>query len=87
MVSRAPIFEFRYVGHTTSWDELIIQGDLSKKTFLGYYAKDDRILAVAGANKNKEIAAIAELMRMEALPKPNEIKEGIEPVELLKELQ
>lgn len=78
---------FRYVGHVTEWDELIIRGDLSKKSFIGYYEQDGKILAAAGANKNKEMAAIAELMKMDKMPKPRKVREGINPVKQLKELQ
>jgi hypothetical protein len=52
-----------YVGHAKDWDELIVDGDIAKKEFLAYYVKDGRIAAVAGMNRDSELAEFQELMR------------------------
>ncbi|MFB6291067.1 MAG: FAD-dependent oxidoreductase [Candidatus Bipolaricaulia bacterium] len=77
----------RYVGYTSSWDDLIITGDLDQKNFIGYYVKDGRIAAAVGANVNQKMAALAELMREEKLPTPGKIRsDGFDPVEHLRGL-
>ena len=65
-----------YVGHATSWDEIIFQGDVSAHAFLAFYVKDGRVLAVAGMNHEREMAAIEGLMRLESLPHPDQLRSG-----------
>jgi NADPH-dependent 2,4-dienoyl-CoA reductase/sulfur reductase-like enzyme len=74
-----------YVGHTTSWDEIIFQGDVSAQAFLAFYVKDGRVQAVAGMNREREMAAIEELMRLESLPPPDQLRSG--PVNFLELLR
>jgi NADPH-dependent 2,4-dienoyl-CoA reductase/sulfur reductase-like enzyme/nitrite reductase/ring-hydroxylating ferredoxin subunit len=66
----------RYVGHATSWDEIIYQGDLSSHDFLAFYVKDDRVRAVAGVNRDRELAAVEVLMQLDRLPTPERLKFG-----------
>jgi NADPH-dependent 2,4-dienoyl-CoA reductase/sulfur reductase-like enzyme/nitrite reductase/ring-hydroxylating ferredoxin subunit len=63
-----------YVGHAASWDEIIFQGGVSAQAFLAFYVKDGRVLAVAGMNREREMAAIEELMRLESLPHPDQVR-------------
>ena len=65
-----------YVGHAKQWDEIIYQGDVSGRDFLAFYVKENRVLAVAGMNRDPEMAAIEELMRMDRMPTPAQIKGG-----------
>ncbi len=57
-----------YVGHALAWDEIIYQGDVSAREFLAFYIKEDRVLAVAGMNRDREMAAAEELMRLGRMP-------------------
>lgn len=66
--------KLRYVGHTEKWDEIFIDGDLDKPEFLAFYIHSDKIMAVAGINRDREIAAISELMRRQTMPKAAEVK-------------
>ena len=66
--------KLRYVGHSEDWDEITIDGDLQQAEFLAYYLKGDRIMAVAGINRDKDIAAISELMRLQKMPDAAAIK-------------
>jgi len=59
-----------YVGHAEEWDEIIFQGDLSAHHFLAFYVKDGRVMAVAGMNHEREMAAIEDLLRLNSLPPP-----------------
>jgi len=73
-----------YVGHASTWDEVVFAGDISTQEFLAFYLKDDRVLAVAGMNRDKEMAAIEELMRIDRMPTAREVKAG--PVDVLERL-
>lgn len=69
-------FPLRYVGHTNQWDELIVDGDLQKRQFIAFYVKDDQVLAAATSQRDTETAAISELMRLDRLPMPDELRTG-----------
>ncbi len=64
----------QYVGHATDWDEIVMDGSLEKGDFIAYYLKDKKILAAASPNREKEIAAIQELMQIDKLPSAESIK-------------
>ncbi|MEJ2718052.1 MAG: oxidoreductase C-terminal domain-containing protein [Deltaproteobacteria bacterium] len=65
---------FRYVGHAEQWDEIIIRGDVSAQDFVAFYVKNGRVRAAAGNNREKEMGAIEELMRMNKMPSPDEVR-------------
>jgi NADPH-dependent 2,4-dienoyl-CoA reductase/sulfur reductase-like enzyme/nitrite reductase/ring-hydroxylating ferredoxin subunit len=64
-----------YVGHASAWDEIIYQGEVASCDFLAFYAKDDRVLAVAGMNRERDMAAVEELFRLDRMPTPARLKE------------
>jgi NADPH-dependent 2,4-dienoyl-CoA reductase/sulfur reductase-like enzyme/nitrite reductase/ring-hydroxylating ferredoxin subunit len=64
-----------YVGHAPSWDEIVYRGDLDAHDFLAFYVKDGRVLAVAGMNRDRELAAAEELMRLGRMPAPGQLGE------------
>jgi NADPH-dependent 2,4-dienoyl-CoA reductase/sulfur reductase-like enzyme/nitrite reductase/ring-hydroxylating ferredoxin subunit len=70
-----------YVGHAASWDEIIFKGTVPSQDFLAFYVKDERVLAVAGMNRDREMAAIEELMRLDRMPTPARLRDG--PVDFL----
>jgi len=63
-----------YVGHSTSWDEIIFQGDVSAQNFLAFYVKGNRIRAVAGMNRDRDLAAVEGLMRDDRMPTPDQLR-------------
>lgn len=67
-------FPLRYVGHATDWDEIIFDGSLQEREFIAFYVKDDRVLAAAGSQRDTEMAAIFELMRLEQMPTATELR-------------
>jgi NADPH-dependent 2,4-dienoyl-CoA reductase/sulfur reductase-like enzyme/nitrite reductase/ring-hydroxylating ferredoxin subunit len=67
--------KLRYVGHATQWDDCVIDGDLDAGEFIAYYLKGDRVLAAAGCNRDAEMAAIEELMRLGKMPKIDDLRE------------
>ena len=57
-----------YVGHVASWDEIIYRGDVASHDFLAFFVKANRVLAVAGMNRDGELAAAEELLRLDLMP-------------------
>ena len=74
---------FRYVGHATEWDEIIMDGDPEEREFVAYYVQDDQIVAATGLNRDSDMTALAELMRAGRMPSPEELQDGVVLQELL----
>ena len=68
--------KLRYAGHAENWDDIIIQGNLDEQEFLAFYVKDNQVLAVAGTQHDKDIAAITELMRLSQMPQGDEVRKS-----------
>lgn len=66
--------KLRYVGHSENYDDVIIQGSLDDKAFLSFYVEDEQVMAVAGIGRDRDIAAISELMRLRKMPTASEIR-------------
>ena len=66
-----------YVGHAASWDEIVYQGDVPARDFLAFYTKAGQVLAVAGMNRDREMAAAEELMRLGCMPTAEQLKRGV----------
>lgn len=66
----------RYIGHATKWEEIIWDGDLSYHTFLAFYMHEGRVTAVAGMKRDRDMAALEELMRLDHMPSPEELRAG-----------
>ena len=49
---------------------------MRSQDFLAFYVKGDRVLAVAGMNRDREMAAIEELMRLDRMPSPARLRNG-----------
>ncbi|HEX8294620.1 MAG TPA: FAD-dependent oxidoreductase [Pyrinomonadaceae bacterium] len=65
-----------YVGHAARWDEVVYQGEVAAQDFLAFYVKGGRVLAAAGVNRDRDVAAIEELMRLNLMPGAEELKGG-----------
>jgi NADPH-dependent 2,4-dienoyl-CoA reductase/sulfur reductase-like enzyme/nitrite reductase/ring-hydroxylating ferredoxin subunit len=65
-----------YVGRAATWDEIIYQGDLAAQNFLAFYVKDGRVLAVAGMNREREMAVFEELFRLDRMPLASQLRDG-----------
>jgi NADPH-dependent 2,4-dienoyl-CoA reductase/sulfur reductase-like enzyme len=70
-----------YVGHVKGWDEIIYEGDVPARDFLAFYVSANRVLAVAGMNRDRDMAALEELMRAGRKPPPALLRNG--PVDFL----
>jgi apoptosis-inducing factor 3 len=62
-----------YVGHAKDWDRILIQGDVLQKDFVAFYIKGANIQAVAGMNRDREMAAWEERMRLNQMPTPDRL--------------
>lgn len=69
-------FPLRYVGHAEQWDEIIIDGKLSDRSFIIFYIKDNQVLAAASSQRDTQTAAITELMRLNQMPHPEVLRQG-----------
>jgi NADPH-dependent 2,4-dienoyl-CoA reductase/sulfur reductase-like enzyme/nitrite reductase/ring-hydroxylating ferredoxin subunit len=67
---------FRYVGHATEWDGIIVTGNIESKNFLVFYIKNDMVMAISGCGKDKEMTTLHELMRLKKLPSSDDLKNG-----------
>jgi len=65
-----------YVGHAAQWEEIVCQGSVSARDFLAFYLKGNHVLAVAGMNRDKEMAAIEELLRLGRMPTGDQLNHG-----------
>jgi apoptosis-inducing factor 3 len=63
----------RYAGHVRDWDEIIVEGSIERQEFLAFYVKDGRVLAVAGMNRDREMAEFEEKLRLNEMPRPEQI--------------
>ena len=68
--------KLRYVGHVEDWNKIIFQGDVGKQDFLAFYVKDNRILAVAGMNRDRDMAIWEERIRGDRILSPDQLSEG-----------
>lgn len=66
--------KLRYAGHAEDWDEIIFDGDIKSREFLAFYIKNNRVLAVAGCGRDRDVAAITELMRLQQMPGADQIR-------------
>ncbi|MEZ5345467.1 MAG: FAD-dependent oxidoreductase [Pyrinomonadaceae bacterium] len=57
-----------YVGHAKDWDTILIHGSVKNRDFLAGYVKENKLLAIAGMNRDKEIASYEEVFRSDKQP-------------------
>lgn len=65
-----------YVGHAEEWDEIIYRGEVPARDFVAFYTKRNRVVAVAGMNRDRDMAAIEELMRLDRMPGADQLKDS-----------
>ena len=63
-----------YAGRVGAWDEIIFNGDVASRVFLAFYVKNNRVLAVAGMNRDREMAAVEQLMHINQMPAPEQVR-------------
>jgi hypothetical protein len=66
-----------FCGHNAGFTRTVLRGDLARRDFLIFYLNDaDQVLGAAsmGMEREKELAAVAELMRQGRLPAAEEVE-------------
>lgn len=66
-----------YVGHAASAEEVLLDGRPGDGPFIAYYVEGDLVTAALGAERNADMAAIQELLRLKRMPTPVELREAI----------
>lgn len=74
----------QYVGYVRGWDEIIYQGKPAERNFIAFYVKHNQVVAAAGMQHEKEMAALTELMRLKQTPTPAECRKGLDLLARLK---
>ena len=72
-------FSIHYIGYARDYDEMWVDGDLSntdEMKFVAYYAKNDKIQAVAATGAGPVAMVFDAAMTLNVLPKASEIKSG-----------
>jgi apoptosis-inducing factor 3 len=70
-----------YIGHAADWDDIVVHGDLNKPEFLAYYVKNGVVAAAAGLDRDRDTAALIELLTLRRNWTPSEL--GDSPVRVL----
>jgi NADPH-dependent 2,4-dienoyl-CoA reductase/sulfur reductase-like enzyme/nitrite reductase/ring-hydroxylating ferredoxin subunit len=73
----------KYVGYAKEWDSIYTRGDISSKEFISFFIKNGKVIAAAGNNRDKEIAAVDCLMRKGKVLSEDKLKD--KSYELLKD--
>jgi NADPH-dependent 2,4-dienoyl-CoA reductase/sulfur reductase-like enzyme len=63
-----------YVGYADKWEEIIWHGDPGARKFVGFFVKNNEVMAAAGCNYDQGMAYVGNLMRLGQMPKPEEIR-------------
>jgi apoptosis-inducing factor 3 len=66
----------RYAGHATSYEDVIIDGDLTALAFTAFYIRGEQVVAVATMNRDPVAAAAAELLGSRLMPSTTELRRG-----------
>jgi len=64
----------RYAGHASSFDQVIVDGDLAALNFVAYYVREDKLVAVAALGRDPIVSVLAELMAKGKVPPVSELK-------------
>jgi hypothetical protein len=69
---------FDYVGHAEEWDEVIFQPDDDDfPTFIAFYVRQGKVVAASACQRDLEITALHELIRLRRVPDAAEIRKGV----------
>ena len=65
----------QYAGFHTTWDELIVRGDLASGSYLACYLNDGRIDAAVGLNRAKDVRRIMPLIKARGAVNVNQLRD------------
>ena len=73
-----------YIGHAERWDNIVVHGDIEKPEFLAYYVKDGVVAAACGLDRDRDTAALIELLPLRRQWRAGEL--GASPAKVLETL-
>jgi len=79
---KVPIFwsaqgqQLRYCGSGFGYDDVIIQGNPDDMKFIAYYLKEGKVIAVSTMQNDPVVSKASELLRLGAMPSPDELRGG-----------
>jgi NADPH-dependent 2,4-dienoyl-CoA reductase/sulfur reductase-like enzyme/nitrite reductase/ring-hydroxylating ferredoxin subunit len=53
---------FEYLGHASEWDDIVIDGELERQTFVALYVKHDKVVAVLACEREAQTARLLDAM-------------------------
>jgi NADPH-dependent 2,4-dienoyl-CoA reductase/sulfur reductase-like enzyme/nitrite reductase/ring-hydroxylating ferredoxin subunit len=69
-----PNLKLGYVGHAGEWDDIIVDGSIENKSFIAFFVKNNKVIAVASSQRAQEFLAIEERMRTGDMPAVKALK-------------
>lgn len=66
-----------YSGYCTDWDEIVFDGKPEEHDFLACYVKDGKVLAVAGAERDRQVCQAAELIGAVGTPTVDQVRAAL----------
>ncbi|EDU47574.1 rubredoxin-NAD + reductase [Pyrenophora tritici-repentis] len=75
--------QLRYCGNTVGgYDDVMLQGEPDKASFVAYYTKGETVVAVASMMKDPYMTQAAELMRRKVMASKSELQKGVDIMEI-----
>lgn len=75
--------QLRYCGNTVGgYDDVVLQGDTEKPSFIAYYTKGETVVAAASMMKDPYVMQTAELMRRGKFPSKSELEKGVDILDI-----
>jgi len=75
--------QLRYCGNTMAgYDDIVLNGDIDKPSFIAYYTKGETVVAVASMMKDPYMVQASELMRVGRMPSKSELQKGADILQL-----
>jgi 3-phenylpropionate/trans-cinnamate dioxygenase ferredoxin reductase subunit len=65
----------QYIGHATSWDEVVVRGSVAERKFTAFYLKDGKLRAALAVNRFKDIAPSRQLIRQRVPVEPRRLQD------------
>lgn len=62
-----------YVGHASTWDDVVIRGDAASRSFIAFWTLEGRVVAGMGANTPKVIGAMRALIESRLVVEPTRL--------------
>ncbi len=78
-----PDLKLHYLGHAEAFDDILYTGDVDDGGFIAYYLKDGAVRAAVCAKWDAPMAALEHLMLQDRVPGPDDLRRGVNLLELL----